>query len=85
MDYHRMLKRSNRRYGFHFLPGKFVSFKDRFLVPVGPVYIIFEGCNTEGMPEIIRRVENRSSTGTIIIAGTYDVQLCIYPIHSLAD
>lgn len=73
VNYHRVLKRSDRCYGLDFLPGEFVGFEDRFLVPVSPVHVILESRDAEGVPEIIGRIENRSSAGTVVIAGTYDV------------
>jgi hypothetical protein len=73
MDYHWMLKRSDRRYSFDFQPGELVSFEDRFLIPIRPVHIILECCNAEGMSESNGGEENRSSARTIIIARTYDV------------
>jgi len=56
MNYHRMLERSDRCYGFYFLAGEFISFKDRFFIPISPVHVILEGCYTERMSKALGRV-----------------------------
>ena len=59
---HWIFQSSKRCNSFDRLTSKFICFKYRLLVPVGPINVVFERRNTEGMPQYFRRIENRSYT-----------------------
>jgi len=66
----------------HFLPVELVGLEDGLFVPVGPVDVIFEGGDREGMLQILAGVQHLSPLRTIIVGRRDGVQLAIHPVEA---
>lgn len=67
----------SRSDSLHILPIELVGAIDCGLVPVGPVDVVLEGGDGEGMTEHVSGVEDHTASGPVVAARRYRVHFCI--------
>lgn len=65
------------RHRFDVFAVEFAGLEDGFLVPVGPVDVVFERGDGERMPQVVCRVEDHRPFGPVIVARGDSVQFGI--------